>query len=214
MRGTTLAGLALAAAAAAVLALPSASPSQEGGAAPPQWKPGLVLSSGDSDSTDSLQIVLGAEPGLYELRDVGAAIQLRVLPATAENTKELTLEEFSAEAHKLRSNRVPEVTIDFRRFNDDAFVFEASSTGASRPALFTAVVRGLDNATTPTIINMPLELKVLLEGPDRVRIIQFEGEGARKTARPESSVLVAPVAPDKPARVYVTRRELPLATPK
>ncbi len=170
------------------------------------WMAGKTLRSA-TDTTGTLTLVTGAEPGVWTVPSINAEVRISLTPQTAEAPAKLFMSEGQGTTQRLESSRIRGVHLEMRELDPETFIAEVKSTGREG-ALVSVEVRSLDDNTTSTTVTTVSSKPVLIvQGQRDAKILQVYSHNAFRMKKGDSSVIVAPLDPSESVFMSISSRE-------
>lgn len=170
------------------------------------WKAGVTLHSA-TETTGSLKLVTGAEPGVWTVPSINAEVRISLTPQTAEAPAKLQMTSQEGTTQRLESSRIRGVLLEMRELDPETFVAEVKSSGRDG-ALVSVEVRSLDdNTTSTTVTTVSAKPVLIVQGQRDAKILQVYSHNAFRMKKGNSSVIVAPLDPTSSVFMSISSRE-------
>jgi len=170
------------------------------------WLAGRTLRSA-TESTGTMTLVTGAEPGVWSVPSINAEVRISLTPETAEAPAKLRMIGGEGTTQQLESSRIRGVLLELRELDPETFIAEVKSSGREG-ALVSVEVRSLDDNTTSTTVTTVSARPVLIvQGERDAKILQVYSHNAFRMKKGNSSVIVAPLDPSGSLFMSLSSRE-------
>lgn len=170
------------------------------------WMEGRAIQAQGIETTGTVQLLCGKQPGFYSMPTAKAQVRLSIMPSSAEAPAELTLESDAQGVQVLSAPRVPGVKMTVKALDAHSIIAKFEAEGDAT-ALIRADVSSTDEMVTNTISLMQMEPAITVEGPNDIRVIQMYGPEGFKTRDEQAAMLISSLDNVVPVWVVIGSRE-------